>query len=138
MLHNPYNQYRTTAVSTARPIDLVVMLYKGAVRFTQRGMLAVEQKDVDLAHQSFTRAQDIISELVSGLNPEQGGAIAAQLSAIYDYIFRLLIEANCEKSVTPASEALALLTELLTAWQALADGRAEESLGLERVAVGAH
>lgn len=136
MLSNPYHQYRSTAVETARPIDLVVMLYKGAVRFTQRGIQAVERQDITEAHTSFVRAQDIIAELVSGLNLEQGGAIASQLGAIYDYVHRLLVEANCKKSIAPASEALKLLTELLTAWQAVADGRTEEVLSSEMTPTG--
>jgi flagellar protein FliS len=128
MLSNPYQQYRTTSVETSRPVDLVVMLYKGIIRFTQRGIQAVERQDICEAHSSFVRAQDIVAELANGLNMEDGGAIATQLSTIYEYVNRLLIEANCHKSIAPATEALKLVTELLSAWQAIADGRVDEAL----------
>jgi flagellar protein FliS len=132
MLSNPYQQYRTTSVETSRPVDLVVMLYKGLIRFTQRAIQAVERQDISEAHNSFVRAQDIIAELANGLNMEDGGPIAAQLSAIYDYLNRLLIDANCNKSIAPATEALTLVSELLGAWQAIADGRTDEALATAR------
>lgn len=131
MLSNPYQQYRATAVETARPIDLVVMLYKGVLRFTQRGIQAVERQDVETAHVSFVRAQQIVAELVSGLNADRGGEIAFQLTAIYDYVHRRLVEANCEKSIPPAAEVVRLFSDLLTAWQAIADGRTAEELAAE-------
>lgn len=137
MLSNPYNQYQATAVETARPIDLVIMLYKGALRFTQRGIQAVERQDIAEAHTSFVRAQDIVSELISGLDMERGGKIATQLGSIYDYVYRLLVDANCKKSIAPASEALTLMSELLTSWQAIADGRSNEALVGSQAATGA-
>lgn len=128
MLSNPYQQYRATAVETARPVDLVVMLYKGVLRFTQQGIQAVERQDVEDAHVNFLRAQQIVTELVSGLNPDRGGDIASQLRAIYDYVHRRLVEANCQKAIGPAAEVVQLFSELLSAWQAIAEGRAAEEL----------
>ena len=128
MIANPYQQYRTTAVETARPVDLVIMLYKGILRFTQRGIQAVERQDIETAHVSFVRAQDIVTELSGRLDPERGGAITPSLLVLYQYINQRLIDANCQKAIAPAAEVLRLVSDLLTAWQAIADGRAEEEL----------
>ncbi|MFN0074124.1 MAG: flagellar export chaperone FliS, partial [Chloroflexota bacterium] len=83
---------------------------------------------IDEAHASFVRAQDIVAELINGLDLERGGGLADQLSAIYDYLLRLLVEANTKKSIAPAAEAVKLMTELLGAWQALADGRVDDAI----------
>ncbi len=120
MLPNPYQQYRATKVGTASPVDLVVMLYQGVVRFTRAGIAAVEQGDVKAAHTGFVRAQDIIAELVSTLDHERGGEVAQQLLALYDYAFRRLVEANCKKDVVPAREVAQMFRELGIAWQELA------------------
>ena len=37
-LGNPYNQYQRTAVETATPTRLVVMLYDGAIRFLNQAI----------------------------------------------------------------------------------------------------
>ena len=47
---NPYQQYRATKVQTAGSVDLVVMLYQGAVKFTRIGIAAIERNDQRAAH----------------------------------------------------------------------------------------
>ena len=58
MLPNPYQQYRATKVQTAGSVDLVVMLYQGAVKFIRLGIEAIEREDRKAAHESLVRAQD--------------------------------------------------------------------------------
>ena len=120
MLPNPYQQYRATKVQTAGSVDLVVMLYQGAVKFIRLGIDAIERDDAKVAHDSLVRAQDIIVELLGSLNREEGGQIATQLSSVYDYCFRRLILANVKKDTEPAREVLRILRDLGTAWQQIA------------------
>ena len=120
MLANPYQQYRATKVGTASPVDLVVMLYQGVVRFTRAGIEAVERGDVRAAHTAFVRSQDIVAELIATLDHDRGGEVAKQLLALYDYAFRRLVEANCKKDVMPAREVIRIFRDLGTAWQELA------------------
>ena len=120
MTPNPYQQYRATKVGTAGRVDLVVMLYQGVVRCTRAGLEATELGDVQAAHRGFVRAQDIVAELAGTLDHAQGGAVAGQLLALYDYAFRKLVEANCKKDPAPAREVLGMFRELGMAWQALA------------------
>jgi flagellar protein FliS len=121
-LSNPYQLYRATAVTTASPLELVLMLYQGVLRFVQRAVQAVERGDVNEAHASFVRAQDIIAELVGSLDLEAGGEVARNLVGIYDYAYRRLVDANCRKATGPALEVVQLFRALLPAWQAMADG----------------
>lgn len=120
MLPNPYQQYRATKVQTAGSVDLVVMLYQGAVKFIRLGIEAMERDDSKVAHDSLVRAQDIVVELLSSLNREEGGQIASQLSGVYDYCFRRLVLANVKKDPDPAREVLRIMRELGTAWQQIA------------------
>lgn len=120
MLRNPYQQYRATRVETAGSVDLVVMLYQGAVKFIRVGLQALDQQDVKEAHACFVRAQDIVVELLGSLNREAGGDIAQQLAGLYDYCYRLLILANVKKDPAPAHEVIGILRDLGTAWQQIA------------------
>jgi flagellar secretion chaperone FliS len=120
MLANPYQQYRATKVETAGSVDLVVMLYQGAVRFIRQAVDALEQDDPKTAHTNFVRAQDIVVELLGSLNREAGGQIATQLAGIYDYCFRRLILANVKKDPAPAQEVMNILRDLGKAWQQIA------------------
>ena len=125
---NAYQVYRQTQAQTAAPGELVVMLYQGAIRFVGAGIDAIEIKDVPTAHNSLVKAQAIVSELAETLDLERGGDIARNLAGIYDYLNRRLVEANLAKSAQPAREVLALLRELLPAWQAAARPNAARPL----------
>ena len=127
MLRNPYQQYRATRVETAGSVELVVMLYQGAVRFIRTGLEAIESKDVKASHANFVRAQDIIVELLGSLNREAGGDIAKQLSGLYDYCYRQLILANVKKDPAPAREVLGILRDLGTAWQQIASQQRQQA-----------
>ena len=117
---NPYQQYRATKVETAGSVDLVVMLYQGAVKFIRLSIQAMEQNDPKAAHTNLVRAQDIIVELLGSLNHEAGGPIATQLASVYDYCFRRLVTANVKKDPAPAREVIGILRDLGTAWQEIA------------------
>jgi flagellar protein FliS len=120
MLPNPYQQYRATRVETAGQVDLVVMLYQGAVRFIRLGIEAIDQGDHKATHTHLLRAQDILVELLGSLNRDAGGQIAVQLASVYDYCYRRLVLANVRKDTAPAREVLAIIRDLGGAWQQIA------------------
>jgi flagellar protein FliS len=110
--------YRQTQAQTAPPGELVLMLYRGAVRFISAAIGAIDSKDVATAHNSLMSAQAIITELKDTLDLERGGKVAENLSHIYAYAHRRLVEANVRKDAAPAREVAHLLRELLPAWEA--------------------
>jgi flagellar protein FliS len=117
---NGYQAYRQTQAQTAAPGELVVMLYRGAVRFVSSAIEAIESRDIQAAHTNLVRTQAIITELSQTLDLERGGDIAANLQAIYEYLNRRLIEANLRKDRSIAREVQGLLRELLSAWEQVA------------------
>lgn len=114
---NAYQTYRQTQAQTAAPGELVLMLYRGAVRFVGLAIEGIESRDVQLAHTNLIKAQACISELFESLDVERGGEIALNLRRIYDYMNFRLREANLHKQVAPAREVDRMLRELLPAWE---------------------
>src|SRR5579864_197154 len=129
-----YQAYRQTEAQTASPTELVVMLYRGAVRFAKAGIDGVNRKDIQAAHTGFVRAQQIVTELNTTLNMEHGGDIAKQLRAIYTFVNQLLIQANIQKTVEPAEHSVELLEGLLSAWVELNRAEVVKSLASSRAA----
>jgi flagellar protein FliS len=76
---------------------------------------------------AITRAQQIITELQTSLNFEQGGEISTRLAGLYDYIQRRLNDANFQQSDEPLAEVHGLLATVDEAWKQLADGMAPVS-----------
>lgn len=113
--------YRSNAVLTASPGQLVLMLYDGALKALAIARDAMDRTDnevrrFEVVNTQLQKAQAIIAELQSGLNFESGGEIAKTLNSLYDYYNRRLFEANLRKQVTPVVEVEKMLGDLRSGW----------------------
>lgn len=115
---DPYERYRQIQIQTASPLDLIIMMYDGTIRFINQGKKALAEKDYTLANQVLQKAQDIIDELNINLNPE-AGEIAVNLRNLYVFINQRLIEGNVKKDGKILDEVLQLLTTLRSSWAGL-------------------
>lgn len=115
-----YDQYRITQVQTASPTTLVVMLYDGAIRFLGAARRHLKDRRLDAANNDLLRAQDIIRELLVGLNLEAGGELAQNLYRLYDFMLSELVRANVTKDAAVLDPVLRMLSELRGAWAEIA------------------
>jgi flagellar secretion chaperone FliS len=121
---NPYaspQAYRESAVLTASPEQLVVMLYDGAGRFLRQAEAALSEGAVAHSHDRLNRAEAIIDELLATLDMDQG-TVAERLQAIYIYCKRCLMEGRRERDVAKVRLVARLLGELRDAWAQVAAG----------------
>src|ERR1700733_8761654 len=86
--------YLRTRVLTATPEQLQMMLYDGAIRFADAARTAIINKDWEGTYKNCSRAQRIITELGSALKPDISPDLCANLAALYNYIYRKLIDAS--------------------------------------------
>lgn len=129
---NPTGAYRSvglqTSVANSSPHELIVLLLSGArqAMFIARG--CIEQKDIPGKGSALTKAIDILlNGLRASLDLEKGGEIAANLSALYDYMARRLLHANMNNDLAAIDEVLRLLGEIQEAWEAIAAGQGSGS-----------
>jgi flagellar secretion chaperone FliS len=107
--------YRESAVLTAPPERLVVMLYDGARRFLCQAAAAMRERDVPCAHDRLRRAEAIVEHLRLTLDMSQG-EVAERLSAIYLFCSRQLAEARMRQEPELLERVGELLGELREAW----------------------
>lgn len=112
---NPYLQYQQNAVKSVSPGELTLMLYDGLVKFTRLSVMSGEKNDMKACHNYLIRAQEILSHLNDTLDFQY--EISRNLSALYDYMIRRLMEANVKKDVHIAGEVLGLAEDLREAWR---------------------
>lgn len=113
---NPQTAYKQTAVETASPEKLLVMLYAGAIKFLRQGEKALEEKRYEDAHNSLTRVGDIITELNMTLDLEAGGEIAANLRELYTFYFGEIVKANIKKDPSFLQPVIEFLEAFRDAW----------------------
>jgi flagellar protein FliS len=123
---DPINAYSkvgiTTAVSSASPHQLIVLLFEGARQAVIVARSGIEAGDVPRKGAAITKAIDIIlNGLRASLNLEEGGNLAQNLYALYDYMARRLLHANLNNDKAALDEVLNLLGEIHGAWVSIGD-----------------
>jgi flagellar protein FliS len=125
--------YLKAKVFTATPEQLQLMLYDGAIRFADQGRLALEKKNFEESYNSFSRAMKIIIELNSSLNHKLMPDLCGKLAALYNYVYRKLVEASTKRQTEPVEDALRILRHQRETWAMLL-----EKIGKNRAAAAAN
>ena len=94
-LPGAYAQYNNSKVLTASPAELTLMLYDGAIKFCNIAQVAIEQGNVQKAHENIVKVQRIIDYLRKTLDMKY--AVAQDFENVYVYLNRRLMEANVKK-----------------------------------------
>jgi len=110
-----YANYKSTAIETATPGRLLLMLYNAAIRNLDEAVINIKGNDLESAHNRLVKAQEIIVEFMCTLNMDY--EISHKLMGLYDYLYRRLIEANVNKDVEKIEEVRVFLVELRDTWQ---------------------
>lgn len=95
MANNAYSQYANNKILTASPAELTLMLYEGAIKFCNIAIMAIENKDIQKAHNNIMRVQRIIEEFQITLDFKY--PIANDFNNVYNYLMDRLREANMKK-----------------------------------------
>lgn len=113
------NPYLKTKIMTASPEELRLMLYDGAIKFCHQARRALEESDFEGSYTALMRSQKIVLELSTSLNHNVAPEICDKLSALYTYIYRLLVDANMQRKIEPITESIDLLEYERETWKLL-------------------
>jgi flagellar protein FliS len=126
-IHHGAESYRRTAVQASTPLELVVMLYDGALRFTSIARDAIVRRDIPARREATSRALAIVGELQSTLDLERGGEIAASLDDLYSFVSTRLLDAAVKQDVKPLDDVTRVLSTLREGWIGAASGSGAET-----------
>jgi flagellar secretion chaperone FliS len=123
MYQSVHDTYFEDRVLSASPVELVHMLYQGAIGAVQDARHHLENCKIMERSQAINKACAILMELTAALNHEAGGELASRLAGLYGYMQRRLLEANFQQSDGPLGEILGLLATLDEGWEEIAKQR---------------
>ncbi len=115
------NPYVKTKVMTASPQELRLMLLDGAMRFAAMAREGLGAKDHEKSYEGISRCQAVLIELINGLAPEHAPDLCRQLSALYTFMYRRLVDASRTRDSAIVDEVLELLRYERQTWQMLLD-----------------
>ena len=116
---NRTSTYKTSAISTLQPGQMIVLLYYGAIKSLRQAIVELEAGRYMENGQRITQAVDIITELKCSLDLEAGGEIAQNLNKLYDFMIGHLYKANAGKDAQKILDVINLLTYLNNGWRTI-------------------
>lgn len=115
MVMNAAAAYQGTQINTASPAELTLLLYEGAIKFCNKALYYLECNKLDMVNTNLQKAQKIIMELRTTLDPKY--AVSADFERVYAYIYDNLIDGNIKKDSKAIEEGLQYIREMRDTWK---------------------
>ena len=110
-----YAAYANNKIMTASPADLTLMLYEGAIKFCNLAIAAVQEKEVEKAHNNIMKVERIIEEFQVTLDHKY--PVAEDFDNVYSYLITRLKEANLKKDQEILAEVPGHLRTMRDTWK---------------------
>ena len=121
-----------SGVNSASPHMLIKMLFDGLIQSLNAARGALQRGDIAEKGRQIGKAVRILEEgLKGGLNPAQGGEIAGNLAALYDYCVSRLTLANMRNDLALVEEVVSLIAPVAQSWSEIGpnNGAAAQGAG---------
>ncbi len=110
-----YQTYQSNSVLTSSGEKLTLMLYNGAIKFSNQAKEAIKSGNISESHRLLVRTQAIIEQLQVSLDDKY--PISESLNKMYDFVSYQLVEANVHKDPAMVDIALDFLREMRDTWE---------------------
>ena len=114
------NTYQEIEANASNGLQLVVMLYDGAIRFLNDASACVKRRDLPGKVLAVDRALAIIGELQATLKMDEGAHISSSLDGLYTYMTQRILDASLRLDPAPFDEVVRLLANLNNGWKEIA------------------
>jgi flagellar protein FliS len=123
--------YATTQITTASSVQVVVLLYDGAISSMKLAQESIATLNFHDKARFLDRALRVVGELSASLNMEEGGVIGKDLRRLYEYIQFELTQANLKNEPGRLEGPIRCMSEIREAWQELAiQGAKPQAVGM--------
>ena len=110
-----YQKYMQQSVNSLTAGEQINLLFDQACVNISKAIEAIENKDINGAHNSIVKTEDIFYYLIDSL--DMSYPISKNLLALYDFVTDRLVQANIKKDVKPLREAQKIANELRDTWK---------------------
>ena len=114
-----------SSLEDARPEQVIQVMLDTCLTRLAQAKGHMERGEVGPKAEQISKALSIVEGLQMSLDPERGGQIATNLSDLYDYVARTLLQANLQNKAELLDEVASLLLEVKGAWDQITATQAQ-------------
>ena len=103
-------------LSAASPHKVIQMLMAGAIERLIQGKAAMQAGNLSAKGERLGKALDIVIALRSCLSMQDGGEIASNLDALYEFMITQISTANQKNDPQPIDDVIEIIREIKSAW----------------------
>lgn len=115
MAFNAASAYQNNKINTASPAELTLMLYEGAIKFSNIALIGMEENNISKVNNNIIKVEKIITYLRTTLDFKY--PVSKDFDNVYQYVYDRLIEANIRKDKAILEEVLGILREMRDTWK---------------------
>ncbi len=116
-MNRQLTHYQKAQVDGSSQRDLIVMCYKGGIKYLLDGREKLNNADVAGFSECIERTHRIVFHLYTTLDMNQGGEIAQRLADLYVYMINQLYLLNATKNDELFDGLIRVLTTLKEGWE---------------------
>jgi flagellar protein FliS len=114
-----YKNANVDNVADASPHQLISIIFKHILSNVAIASGAISRNEIENKGKCLTKAIALVGELQDSLDMEKGGEISQNLFDLYDYIVRILVEANAHNKIEKLDEVKRLISDIKSSWDAI-------------------
>jgi len=121
------DHYLSAEVNTAAPQKLQLLLIEAVLKLANRARQFWQQGCDQRAIESLNLARSVLAEMRGGIKFEIAGELGERISAVYEFIFRCLVNAGFHHDEKSLGDAIRILEIERETWRQLCDKLAVNS-----------
>lgn len=110
MTTKPYQAYKQQSLMTMTPGQMLTVVFDELIKQLSIAEIAFEDRNIPEINRTLQKSQQIINELKTTLNFDY--ELSNNLNDIYNYLIRVIIDANIKKDPSEIPGTIAMVTEL--------------------------
>jgi len=113
--------YREVDTLGKSQIDLILMVYDGAINTYQEAEECIRKNQLTAAREKLEKAKKFVVHLYTTLNAEKGGQVAENLGRLYTFVISMTDVVSGTKEMDKIDSIVKILSNLREGWAGLKD-----------------
>jgi flagellar protein FliS len=118
-MKNKLEAYRHADTMGKSPLDLILMVYDGAIKALKTASDHYVRKEEQAGYDEIQIAKRMVTHLYTTLDREEGGQVAEQLGKMYTWVISQLYIVEATRNVDQIGKIVEVMGNLRTGWDTL-------------------